>query len=226
MTDDEDEARPPRVPHRIETERLVLRCYAPEDAEALRVTCAKNREHLLPWLPWAEADPQTLDEKLELILGFRSRYDSGENCVMGIFERAGGELVGGTGLHPCGGEGPRHTREIGYWICAEREGQGYVTEATKALLVVAFRWLQLTTVIVRCDPDNLRSRAIPERLGFVCEGLLRATIHRANGDLAAAYRYCMTAAEFEESALAAEWRRDPGRVAVFDALGRALAFGG
>jgi RimJ/RimL family protein N-acetyltransferase len=223
MTVDSNDQPAARVPYRIETERLVVRCYDPEDAEALLVRCAENREHLLPWLIWAEAEPQTLDEKLELILGFRSRYDSGENSVMGIFEKASGELVGGTGLHPCEGLKLSNTREIGYWICADREGRGYVTEAVEALLVVAFRWLRVATVVVRCEPDNLRSRTIPERLGFTCEGLLRGTHLRANGDPAPAYRYCMTDAEFEESELATEWRKDPGRVVAFDALGRRVS---
>jgi len=217
-----DNTERPRVPHRIETERLVLRCYEPADATALQATCARNREHLLPWLPWAEQDPQTLDEKLELVLSFRSKYDAGENSVMGIFESESGELVGGTGLHPCGGEGPQFTREIGYWIAAEREGRGYVSEAVRALLLVAFRHVGLLSIVVRCDPENARSRAVPERLGFVNEGLLRNTIHRANGDLAAAYRYCMTRREYEASEAFRSWCEGPDAVRLFDALGRRL----
>lgn len=229
MTDPEPSKAPsrapsksPRVPHRIETERLILRGYEPTDAEELRTTSAANREHLLPWLPWAEQEPQSLDEKLELIHSFRSNYDADRNSVMGIFERETGELVGGTGLHPCGGEGHQFTREIGYWIVSSREGLGYVTEAVEALLVIAFRHVKLQSLIIRCDPENVRSRKIPENLGFVTEGLLRNTIHRANGDLAAAYRYCMTAMEFEESATCVKWRSQPQSVRAFDALNRAL----
>lgn len=222
MSQVESKESRPRVPHRIESERLVLRCYAPTDAQALQAASAGNREHLLPWLPWAEADPQSVDEKLELILGFRSNYDADRNSVMGIFDRQSGELVGGTGIHPCGGEGHRFTREIGYWIVKSREGHGFVTEAVRALLVVAFERVGLASLIIRCDPENTRSRKIPENLGFVTEGLLRNTIHRANGDLAAAYRYCMTAKEFRESSTGEAWSAGQLPIRIFDALDREI----
>jgi ribosomal-protein-serine acetyltransferase len=219
MSTKETSLKPSRTPHRVETERLVLRCYEPADSQALQVVCAANREHLLPRLAWAEADPQTLDEKLDLVLTFRSNYDSEVNCVMGIFHAETGDLLGGTGFHPGSGHDFTKIREIGYWVAQSHEGQGYITEAVKALLVVAFKVLALQNVIIRCEPDNTRSLAIPERLGFVNEGLLRCAVPREDV-YEPAYRYSMLASEYESSDACQEWARDPSRVRCFDALGR------
>ena len=62
--------------------------------------------------------------------------------------------------------------EIGYWIGLSHQGRGYVTRASRALTAYAFGQLNLRRVLVRCAVENVRSRRIPERLGFHCEGKL------------------------------------------------------
>lgn len=204
---------PRRIPHRIETERLVVRCYEPSDAQALRDVCAANREHLVTFLPWARDDPQTLDQKLELILGFRGRYDLGTNHVMGIFERGSGRLLGGTGLHP-----PRSSvgKEIGYWIAAESEGHGFVTEAVSALCFVALR-LGQPLVSIRMVPENQRSIAVCERIGLVREGLLRQSIQFQDDSPRDSFQYTLLPDELES----VPWLQQvETSVRAFDSLGR------
>lgn len=217
MSQRPDEPPPRRTPYRIETERLVLRPYEPADAPALRDVCARNREHFLPWLLWAEDDPQTVDEKLELILTFRSKFDAESNWVIGVFERSTGALVAGSGLHPSEGKDTRYVREIGYWVDRSREGEGLVGEAVMSLLHVAFRWLRCAAVVIRCHPGNVRSRAIPERLGFQDEGLARAALTPPGRGPIDVHRYTLTLAEFGQ-------RRERYECALeaFDALGRPL----
>src|SRR5262249_27870811 len=55
----------PPAPYRIETERLVIRCYEPGDAALMKDAIDSSLEHLRAWMPWAEAEPQTLAEKAE-----------------------------------------------------------------------------------------------------------------------------------------------------------------
>ena len=74
-------------------------------------------------MPWAHDDPQPLEEKVELLRGFRGRFDLGQDFVYGIFSADESEAVGGTGFHTRRGEG---IFEIGYWIRASRVGEGLV----------------------------------------------------------------------------------------------------
>jgi RimJ/RimL family protein N-acetyltransferase len=127
-------------------------------------------EHLLPWMPWARDEPQTVDEKASLLRRFRGRFDLGEDFTYGIFERDERSVVGGTGLHTRLGEG---AFEIGYWIRASSARRGLATEVAAALTHVAFALCGVDRVEIRTDPANDASRAIPRKLGFVEEATLR-----------------------------------------------------
>ena len=157
-------------PYRIATERLVLRCWEPRDAELLREAIDSSLEELRPWMPWARHEPQTLEEKVILLRRFRGRFDLGEDFTYGILSDDESEVVGGTGLHTRTGE---DAFEIGYWIRTSRVGQGLATEAAAALTRVALELCGVDRVEIRIDPANERSRAIPRRLGFTEEATLR-----------------------------------------------------
>src|SRR4051812_47187390 len=73
--------------YRILTERMVLRCFEPRDAEALKAAVDSSIEHLVPWLPWARDEPQSLDAKVELLRTFRGKFDLGKDFVYGLFDR-------------------------------------------------------------------------------------------------------------------------------------------
>src|SRR5512133_3083266 len=113
-------------PYRLVTERLVLRCWEPRDAPLLKDAVDSSIEHLRPWMPWVVHEPQTVEEKVELLRGFRGRFDLGQDFIYGIFDRDESEVAGGTGLHTRIGE---DAFEIGYWIAAGQAGKGLGTEA-------------------------------------------------------------------------------------------------
>ena len=71
----------PPAPYRIETERLVIRCYDTRDAPLLKEAIDSSLEHLRAWMDWASREPQTLEEKVELLNHFRSEFDAGESFV-------------------------------------------------------------------------------------------------------------------------------------------------
>ena len=161
-------------PYRITTERLVLRCWEPRDAPLLKDAVDTSIAHLLPWMPWAAHEPQSLEEKVDLLRQFRGNFDLGHDFVYGIFDRDESEAVGGTGLHT---RVAPEAYEIGYWIRASREGHGLGGEATAALTRVAFELTDVERIEIRCDPANDRSRAIPRRLGYTEEATLRRRLH-------------------------------------------------
>jgi RimJ/RimL family protein N-acetyltransferase len=157
-------------PYRIETDRLVIRCYEPEDAPLLKAAVDSSLEHLLPWMPWARFEPQSVEEKVQLLRMFRGQFDLDQNYIYGIFSADETEQLGGTGLHPRGNEG---SLEIGYWVAVGAIGQGVATEVTAVLTRVAFELAGLDRVDIQVEPTNDRSLAIPRKLGFTKEGRLR-----------------------------------------------------
>jgi RimJ/RimL family protein N-acetyltransferase len=203
-------------PYRIETDRLVVRCWEPRDAPLLKDAIDASLDHLQPWMPWALAEPQTLDEKVELLRGFRGQFDLGENFVYGIFSRDESEVAGGTGLHPRVGDGGL---EIGYWIRASATGQGYATETTAVLTRVALKVLDVDRVHVHVDPENVASLAIPRKLGFVEEATLRRRLpgKRPGDPRRDQVTFTMLREELEASPCAS------ARIAAaFDAAGRPI----
>jgi RimJ/RimL family protein N-acetyltransferase len=161
-------------PYRIVTERLVLRCWDPHDAPLLKDAVDSSIEHLLPWMPWAANEPQSLEEKVELLRQFRGKFDLGQDFTYGIFNRDEADVVGGTGLHTRVGPG---AYEIGYWIRLDRTGEGLATESATALTRAAFELSEIDRIEIRCDPGNERSRAIPRKLGYTEEVTLRRRSH-------------------------------------------------
>jgi RimJ/RimL family protein N-acetyltransferase len=202
------------TPYRIETERLVVRCYDPEDAPLLKDAVDRSLDHLRPWMPWTPDQPEPLDDVYERLRDFRAQYDRDENHIMGVFAPDESRLLGGTGLHPRQGEGGL---EIGYWIAADATGRGYATELAGVLTRVGFACFEIDRVEIRVDPANERSERVPQKLGFTKEATLRRRLPSKSGsDLRDANIWAMF-----RSALAGSPAEQYDYTA-YDALGRAL----
>ena len=202
----------PPAPYRIETERLVIRCYEPRDAPLTKEAIDSSLDHLLPWMPWVELEPQTLEEKTDLLKRFRAQFDAGENFVMGVFSPDEKRQLGGSGLHPRVEPGGL---EIGYFVRADATRQGYITESTAALMRVGFEICKADRIEIRIDPDNAASMGVPRKLGFTEEATLRRRLPgRAGGPLRDVTIFTMFREDYDP-AIAPDLR-------AFDALGRQL----
>lgn len=152
-----------RLPHRIPTKRLVLRCWHEDDAPLLRDAIDTSLDHLRRWMPWALDEPSSVERTRERLRGHRESFASGEDFVFGIFSSDESEVVGVSGLHPRIGDGGL---EIGYWIRASRTGHGFATEAAQALTAAGLGAPGIDRIQIQCDPDNAASRRVPEKLGY------------------------------------------------------------
>jgi RimJ/RimL family protein N-acetyltransferase len=199
--------------YRIETERLVLRCYEPRDAAALKAAIDSSLDHLRPFIPWARDEPQTLDQKVTLLRGFRAKFDGGEDRIFGVFDAGERELLGGCGLHCRAGEGGR---DLGYWIAAQHARRGYATEASRAVVRAAFEIDGLERVELHCEPENAASRALAAKLGFHHDGTLRAKLPSGSGPFRDCMVWSMLRAEYPSSPCAT------AAIRAFDAIGRAI----
>lgn len=200
-------------PYRIESERLVIRCYEPADAQLLADAVNSSLDHLVPWMAWAA--PARLEEQVQLLRTFRGQFDRDENYVYGVFAPDESRLVGGSGLHPRGNPG---SLEIGYWIAADALRRGYATEVAAVLTRVGFEQIGLDRVDIQVDPKNERSRRIPYKLGFTHEGTLRRRLERREGEPRDdSMMFTMLREEYER----APWR-DSYPYRAYDVIGRAL----
>jgi ribosomal-protein-serine acetyltransferase len=131
--------------------------WRPADAESLFAAVIGSQEHIGAWLPWADGDYTDAHAAGFLDLTAK-RWESGEAFEYAI--RVDGALAGGIGLRT--GEGGV---EIGYWLTREATGRGLMTRAVELLTAEAFR-LGAGYVEIKHDEANVRSGAIPARLGF------------------------------------------------------------
>ncbi len=127
-----------------------------------------NRDHLRTWMPWLDYNTSQADSKA-FIRSSLERFATGNGFDAGIWFE--GLLAGVIGLHYVN-QNSRKT-EIGYWLGAEFTGHGIMTKACAALLEHCFTDLKLHRVELACATQNLKSCAIPERLGFTLEGEAR-----------------------------------------------------
>jgi ribosomal-protein-serine acetyltransferase len=156
----------PRPPDRIELgDGAYLRLYIPDDAAMVFEAVDRDRERLRPWLPWVDATIGPADTRafIEASIG-----TEGRELAYGIFAAEG--LAGGIGLHV---DRENRSAMIGYWTAGVHEGHGLITRSSRALTDIAFRDLGMHRVWLSADPDNTRSCAVAERLGFQLEGVHR-----------------------------------------------------
>ena len=182
--------------YRIESKRLVIRCYDPKDAPLLQKSIQESVEHLRPWLPWVKTEPEELNIKIERLRMFRARFDLSENYIYGVFDPKETELIGGTGLHPRVGS---NAFEIGYWVNVNHINKGYATEFSAALTKVAFEIENVNRVEIHCDPGNISSAAIPKKLGYVYEATLRGRTETINGTPSDSMIWSMVREEYLKS---------------------------
>lgn len=173
-------------------QELELRLFQLHQAEELFHLVEQNRHHLLTWLPWVDGMTSPLHSRSMILMWLR-QFEENSGFNAGIYFR--GKLVGGIGFH--------HTdwfnsqTSIGYFLVKNAEGNGIITRCVRALVQFAFQELHLNRIEIRCGEKNIRSRAVPERLGFTKEGLIRQG-ERLNGGFHNLFVYSLLAEEWHE----------------------------
>jgi ribosomal-protein-serine acetyltransferase len=135
------------------------------NAAELAALVEANLAHLGQWMIWAVED-YDLDHARAFIRQNIHDVSSGKGMTFSIFLQ--GKIIGGIGFVKL--DRIEKTTEIGYWIDSAHEGKGYVTACCRTLIDHAFDREQMRRIEIRASSANLRSRAVPERLGFTLEG--------------------------------------------------------
>ncbi|RYG46084.1 N-acetyltransferase [bacterium] len=158
------------IPEWIETERLQLRAPESGDGAALNESIRASQTHLSAWMPWAQTVP-TVEESEVNVRRAKARFILRQELRYHLWLQPEGRFVGCVGMHNPDWRIP--ALEIGYWIDVRYEGQGLIAEAIEALVEMALRDMGVRRLAIRCDAHNLRSQAVPLRLGFELEATLR-----------------------------------------------------
>lgn len=150
------------------TDEIELRPFSDENADEIFVAIKANYQHLRPFLHWVTADYSVVSAK-EFIE--RNKKAAAENTsqTFGIFYNE--KVVGVIGFINFNWQSRR--TELGYWIVKNCEGKGIITKSCKALINYAFDEMEINRIQIHCATENVKSRAVPEGLGFKLEGILR-----------------------------------------------------
>ena len=141
---------------------------AVEHAPALASLVQKNVEHLKVFLP-AVAELCSLERARDHLCYAVERASVGEIFEWHLFVED--SLCGSVRLKDI--DGVNRKAKIGYYIDSRFSGKGIVNSAVSTVLEFCFGALALNRIELRCAPENLPSKRVAERLGFLHEGVLR-----------------------------------------------------
>lgn len=179
--------------YRVLTDRLVLRCWSPQDAPVLRAALDACDAHLRPMIPFMKDEPRTLQQTAQWLRGHRAAFDLGQMYRYAVFDADEQNLLGENMLLTRVGPGGL---EIGYWTHKVAIGKGIATEATSAMIRVAFEIEKVKRVEIMCAPENETSASIPARLGFTHEATLKERALDSEGEICDLMVWSLFATDF------------------------------
>lgn len=151
-----------KLEHPIETERLIIRRFVPEDWRDLYAYLSDERVvRFAPYGIYSEQDCK--DTAIR-------RTESEESLAVCL--RTSGRVIGNLYL----GVREHQTLELGFQFNAYYWHQGYATESARAVMDHAFASGAARRIMSRCDPENEASWRLMERLGMRREGHLRQDV--------------------------------------------------
>ena len=149
----------------LETERLILRTWTPDDAQRLFEICGDAA--VMKYI--GTRKPYDIIEQARQFLIWATNYQAENNfCRWAVVEKASGEIVGS-----CGFARPHRTEEIelGYLFARTFWGNGFATEAAGACLKYGFEKLEFPETIAITDLENVASHKVLEKIGFKKRGI-------------------------------------------------------
>ncbi len=145
-----------------------LTLLAKENAQGLLSIVNENRDHLKVWLPWVDnmQTEQHFDRFIEYSL---QKWEASMEIPLIIMQNE--TVVGRIGIYHI--DPFNKIGSIGYWLGKKYTGQGLITQACTALIDYAFKEKNFNRLELKCGTENVKSKAIAERLHFTYEGTIR-----------------------------------------------------
>lgn len=172
-------------------DNLTLQLIQPSHAKALFDLVMTNSVYLKEWLPWV-IKTKTMQDTLDYISIVDEAYYQKKGIVFSIFYKK--KMAGQIGLKNI--DLSNKYASIGYWIGQQYQGKGIMSTSVVALVNYAFREYHLNRLEIACGDYNIKSQAIPIRLGFQKEGVLRQREY-IDGKFIDLYLYAMVKNEWK-----------------------------
>jgi ribosomal-protein-alanine N-acetyltransferase len=152
----------------LETERLILREFEESDLQAIQEYASDPEVvRYMEWGPNTEKDAREFLQRAFDQRQKQPRSDYGLAVVL----KSENQLIGSGGIHIVNAD--HKEAELGYCFNRRFWGQGYATEAARAFVALGFAELGLHRIYATCDPANVASARVMEKIGMQREGHLR-----------------------------------------------------
>ncbi|OJF94188.1 GNAT family N-acetyltransferase [Alkalibacterium sp. 20] len=153
--------------HKVD-EEISLKLKEIQDSTEIFALIDQSRTHLKQWMTWVD-QVQSVEDIDEVTRKHLLEFTEQKAVHFVILYH--GEVAGSVNINDI--DWSIRSAEIGYWLGAEYTGKGIVVRTVKSLLDYAFNKLALHKIEIWAAEGNSKSRSIPERLGFVREGMRR-----------------------------------------------------
>lgn len=165
----------------LRTPRLILRLTELQDVDSEVAFYQENGEHLGPWFPDRPSVVGNRENLKQFVAEFKRRAVHDQGYRFQLCLRTDPNVYAGVVNVSRIYRGPEQTAALGYAIAKRLEGQGYMSEAVRAVVAFSFQDLDLHRLEALYAPDNVRSGALLQACGFEIEGTLRKRL-RINGE--------------------------------------------
>ena len=156
-----------------------LRLLTIEDHESLYKLVNTNRASFVRYFPITCANTETLELSKKYVEGLVEKSNNKTLYAHGIFLKDA--LIGVILIRDIDWRIPKC--ELGYYLDANFQGKGIMTNATKQMIAHCFDDLKMNKIFLRASPDNIGSVSVAEKCGFIREGLLRKEFRIETGEL-------------------------------------------
>jgi len=169
----------------IETDRLLIRNFKPEDWQDVFAYCSDSL--VMHYIPMGVMNEEEVKE-------FVAEEPNEETECYAIEEKASNKVIGQLIYHPWF---MKHTYEIGWIIHPSFQSMGFASEAAKAVLDYGFQIRKLHRIIATCQPDNPASWKVAEKIGMRREGFFQQCIYKEDGTWWDEYFYAILESEWK-----------------------------
>ncbi|KAB7666872.1 GNAT family N-acetyltransferase [Bacillus sp. B1-b2] len=147
---------------------IKLRLLETTDANELFLLVDNNRQYLREWLPWVDQIYSPYQYQ-NIIPMWQQLFTDRTELNAGIYFH--NRLVGMISIQQI--EWANRKASIGYYLAEDAQGNGIMAKSVAAILNYAFYYLKLNRMEILCGVKNHKSQAIPEKLLFQKEGMIR-----------------------------------------------------